>query len=117
MDRETFADACLQALNDELEGFAPVRYTVNPHACFLGSMLTTFSIDDIRQMVAFKRRQWEGTQYQAHLSPNTLLSPYHFEAYIADPSYPQQRGRLARPLSWTMNWQAMRADGSGANEP
>ena len=52
MDRETFADACLQALNDELEGFAPFRYTVNPHARFLGSMLGTFTVDDIRQMVA-----------------------------------------------------------------
>lgn len=59
MDRETFADACLQALNDELEGFAPFRYTVNPHARFLGSMLGTFTVDDVRQMVAFKRRQWE----------------------------------------------------------
>lgn len=67
-----------------------------PHARFLGSMLGTFSIDDVRQMVAFKRRQWEGTQYQAHLNPNTLLSPYHLEAYIAESKLPPATRRVGK---------------------
>lgn len=100
MDRETFADACLQVLNDELEGFAPFRFSVNPHARFLGSMLGTFSIDDVRQMVAFKRRQWEGTQYQAHLNPSTLLSPYHLEAYIAESKLPPVTRKVGKTAAF-----------------
>ena len=60
----------------------------------VSSMLGTFTVDDVRQMVAFKRRQWEGTQYQAHLNPNTLLSPYHLEAYIAESKLPPATRRV-----------------------
>lgn len=70
--------------------------TSTPHARFLGSMLGTFTVDDVRQMVAFKRRQWEGTQYQAHLNPNTLLSPYHLEAYIAESKLPPATRRVGK---------------------
>lgn len=88
MQGRTFADACLRALNDELEGFAPIRFTVNPHARFLNSVAGSVSLEDVRRMVAFKRKQWEGTRYQAHLNPSTLLSPYHLESYIAESKMP-----------------------------
>jgi hypothetical protein len=45
MNRETFSEACLQALNEELEVFAPIRCTVNPHSRFIGSMLGTYGIE------------------------------------------------------------------------
>lgn len=45
MNRETFSEACLQALNEELEVFAPIRCTVNSHSRFIGSMLGTYGIE------------------------------------------------------------------------
>ncbi len=45
MNRETFSEACLQALNEELEVFAPIRCTVNLHSRFIGSMLGTYGIE------------------------------------------------------------------------
>lgn len=84
MANSTFSDCCLRVLNEELEGISPITFRYNPHSKFLNQMAGTYSVSDVRRMIAFKAEQWYGTEFQARLNPNTLLSPYHFESYIAE---------------------------------
>ena len=87
-EKESFPLACLAALNEELRGIAPVEYTRNPNGGFLAGMEGTYTVEDVRQMVAFKRDQWAGTEFQGNLNPGTLFSPDHFEAYVAASKMP-----------------------------
>lgn len=79
--------SCLAALNDELRGLCD-EFTRNPHVRFLAGFEDSVPIEDVRRMVRYKRGEWEGTRFQANLTPSTLFSPDHFEAYLAQSKMP-----------------------------
>lgn len=79
--------SCLAALNDELRGLCD-EFTRNPHGRFLAGFEGSVPIEDVRRMVRYKRGEWEGTRFQANLTPSTLFSPDHFEAYLAQSKMP-----------------------------
>lgn len=80
--KPSFSLQCLKALNEELRGVAPVEFTRNPNGEYIASLEGTFTVDDVREMVRFKRREWEGTKFQQNLNPGTLFSPEKFEGYV-----------------------------------
>ena len=82
-EKESFPLQCLAALNEELRGIAPVEYTRNPNGEYIASLEGRFTVDDVREMVRFKRREWEGTKFQQNLNPGTLFSPDKFEGYVS----------------------------------
>ena len=71
---------CLKALNDTLG----TAYTTLPSKCanFLDRFEGTYSVDEVKAMVAYKRDEWKGTRFKRSLTPNTLFSPDHFEQYM-----------------------------------
>lgn len=75
-----FSLRCLAVLND-LMGTA---YTTMPSRCrhMLDRSSGTFTVEQVRSMIAFKRKEWAGTKYRNGLTPNTLFSPDHFEQYM-----------------------------------
>lgn len=40
------------------------------------------SIDDIKRVIAFKIREWSGTDYEKYLRPETLFRASKFESYL-----------------------------------
>ena len=80
--KPSFSLQCLKALNEELRGVAPVEFTRNPNGEYIASLEGRFTVEDVRQMVAFKRKEWEGTRFQQNLNPGTLFSPDKLEGYV-----------------------------------
>lgn len=78
----SFSLQCLKALNEELRGVAPVEFTRNPNGEYIASLEGRFTVDDVREMVRFKRKEWEGTKFQQNLNPGTLFSPDKLEGYV-----------------------------------
>ena len=81
-EKPSFSLQCLKALNEELRGVAPVEFTRNPNGEYIASLEGRFTVDDVREMVRFKRREWEGTKFQHNLNPGTLFSPDKLEGYV-----------------------------------
>lgn len=81
-EKPSFSLQCLKALNEELRGVAPVEFTRNPNGEYIASLEGRFTVDDVREMVRFKRKEWEGTKFQQNLNPVTLFSPEKFESYV-----------------------------------
>lgn len=81
-EKPSFSLQCLKALNEELRGVAPVEFTRNPNGEYIASLDGRFTVDDVREMVRFKRKEWEGTRFQQNLNPITLFSPEKFESYV-----------------------------------
>lgn len=81
-EKPSFSLQCLKALNEELRGVAPVEFTRNPNGEYIASLEGRFTVDDVREMVRFKRKEWEGTKFQQNLNPGTLFSPDKFEGYV-----------------------------------
>ena len=81
-EKESFSLQCLKALNEELRGVAPVEFTRNPNGEYIASLEGRFTVDDVREMVRFKRKEWEGTKFQQNLNPGTLFSPDKLEGYV-----------------------------------
>lgn len=75
-----FWTSCLKALNDELV----TTYTTMPEKCrlMLDRSRDTWTVEQVKAMVAYKRDEWQGTRYAKSLTPNTLFSPDHFEQYM-----------------------------------
>ena len=69
-------------MNEELRGVAPVEFTRNPNGEYIASLEGRFTVEDVREMVRFKRKEWEGTRFQQNLNPGTLFSPDKFEGYV-----------------------------------
>lgn len=80
--KPSFSLQCLKALNEELRGVAPVEFTRNPNGEYVASLEGRFTVDDVREMVRFKRKEWEGTKFQQNLNPGTLFSPDKLEGYV-----------------------------------
>lgn len=80
--KPSFSLQCLKALNEELRGVAPVEFTRNPNGEYIASLEGRFTVDDVREMVRFKRKEWEGTKFQQNLNPGTLFSPDKLEGYV-----------------------------------
>ena len=80
--KPSFSLQCLKALNEELRGVAPVEFTRNPNGEYIASLEGRFTVDDVREMVRFKRKEWEGTRFQQNLNPGTLFSPEKLEGYV-----------------------------------
>lgn len=80
--KPSFSLQCLKALNEELRGVAPVEFTRNPNGEYVASLEGRFTVDDVREMVRFKRKEWEGTRFQQNLNPGTLFSPDKLEGYV-----------------------------------
>ena len=80
--KPSFSLQCLKALNEELRGVAPVEFTRNPNGEYIASLEGRFTVEDVREMVRFKRNEWEGTRFQQNLNPITLFSPEKFESYV-----------------------------------
>lgn len=81
-EKPSFSIQCLKALNEELRGVAPVEFTRNPNGEYIASLEGRFTVDDVREMVRFKRKEWEGTKFQQNLNPGTLFSPDKLEGYV-----------------------------------
>lgn len=81
-EEKSFPLQCLAALNEELRGIAPVEFTRNPNGEYIASLEGRFTVEDVRQMVRFKRKEWEGTKFQQNLNPGTLFSPDKLEGYV-----------------------------------
>lgn len=71
---------CLGALND----FLGTTYTTMPEKCrhMLERSASAYTVEQVREMIAYKRDTWRGTKYSKCLTPNTLFSPDHFEQYM-----------------------------------
>lgn len=71
---------CLAALNEELG----TTYTMMPEKCrhTLERCQEGYTVEQVRQMIAYKRDNWQGTKYAKALTPNTLFGPDHFEQYM-----------------------------------
>lgn len=80
LEDDPFWLRCLAAFND-LMG---TTYTTMPEKCrhMLERSAETFTVEQVRSMVEFKREEWTGTKYRKGLTPNTLFSPDHFEQYM-----------------------------------
>lgn len=81
-EKSSFSLRCLKALNEELRGVAPVEFTRNPNGEYIASLEGRFTVEDVREMVRFKRKEWEGTKFQQNLNPGTLFSPDKLEGYV-----------------------------------
>lgn len=77
---EPFALQCLAAFN-EIMG---TPYLSLPTSCArnLKRFEETYTLDEVRAMINYKREEWKGTRYEKALTPNTLFSRDHFEQYI-----------------------------------
>lgn len=76
-----FGLRCLKALNDVLG----TTYGQLPPTCarFLASMEGRYTDEQVRQMIEYKRDEWQGkAKMRKHLTASTLLSPDHFESYM-----------------------------------
>ena len=90
----TFPWLCLKALCDELG----TTYTTMPGKCsrMLERSEGRFTVEQVRAMVAYKRDEWRDTRFKAHLTPNFLFSPDHFEQCMNQSmSAAEERGRYA----------------------
>lgn len=63
-----------------------------------------YTVDEVRNMVRFKRDEWYGTQFQSNLTPKTLFSRDHFEQYIHQSKMPKPKpkqtgGEISADLS------------------
>lgn len=76
----TFWIQCLNALNEIMV----TPYTTMPDKCrcMLEKSKGTYTVDQVRDMIAYKRDNWQGTRYSKCLTPQTLFSPDHFEQYM-----------------------------------
>jgi len=54
-----------------------------------------FRMQEIRQVINKKSREWLGTEYEKYLRPRTLFSPGNFENYLNEP-WPGRAGRKRR---------------------
>lgn len=77
---EPYALQCLSAFN-EIMG---TPYLSLPTSCArnLKRFEETYTLDEVRAMISYKRDEWKGTRYERALTPNTLFSRDHFEQYI-----------------------------------
>ena len=76
----SFPLQCLAILNDETGasfGELPPKCAVK-----LSAMAESYTLEDVRKMIRYKRDEWRGTRFAKNLTPNTLLGPDHFEQYI-----------------------------------
>lgn len=83
----SFPLSCLDAFNFEFGttyGFLPP-----PQSAWLQSMEGKYTLDEVKAMIRYKRDEWQGTEYQRNLTPNTLFSPEHFEQYIHQSKMPK----------------------------
>lgn len=84
LDKTPYPLQCLDAFNATMG----TTYTRNPHGAFLAGFDGIVPIEDVSAMIAYKRKEWLGTRFQANLTPSTLFSPDHFEAYLAQSKMP-----------------------------
>lgn len=68
---------CLAAFT-EVTGHA---YTTMPERCrhMLERSEGACTVDEVKEMVAYKRDEWAGTRWKGCITPNFLFSPDHFE--------------------------------------
>lgn len=71
---------CLGALNEVL----CTTYTTMPEKCrhTLERCAGGYTVEQVRDMIAYKRDEWQGTRFRKCLTPNTLFGPDHFEQYV-----------------------------------
>lgn len=50
-----------------------------------------YSLDEVRDMITYKRAEWYGTKFQGNLTPQTLFSRSHFEQYIHQSKMPKPK--------------------------
>jgi uncharacterized phage protein (TIGR02220 family) len=75
-----YAWQCLNQLNEALG----TTYSSMPPKCTrtLDRFAGKYTPEEVRQMVAYKRDEWQGSRFRNCLTPNTLFSPDHFEQYM-----------------------------------
>lgn len=75
-----YAQACLIALNETLG----TTYSALPGKAVrtLSRFDGLYTPEQVRAMIGFKQREWQGTRFARNLTPNTLFGPEHFEAYM-----------------------------------
>lgn len=75
-----YAWRCLAELNEALG----TSYTSMPPKCSqtLERFEGKYAIAEVRQMIEYKRDEWQGTRFKNCLTPNTLFSLDHFEQYM-----------------------------------
>lgn len=75
-----YALQCLAALNETLG----TTYASLPSkaARTLTRFEEKYALADVRAMIAYKRDEWQDTQFARNLTPGTLFGPDHFETYI-----------------------------------
>lgn len=75
-----FAWQCLNQLNEALG----TTYSSMPPKCTrtLDRFAGKYTPEEVRQMVEYKRGEWQGSRFRNCLTPNTLFSPDHFEQYM-----------------------------------
>ena len=50
----------------------------------LNARLKDYSLDEVKQVIDYKARQWMGTDMQTYLRPQTLFNANKFESYLND---------------------------------
>lgn len=75
-----YAWQCLAELNEALG----TSYTSMPPKCSqtLERFEGTYTLAEVRQMIEYKRDEWQKTRFKNYLTPNTLFSLDHFEQYM-----------------------------------
>lgn len=59
-------------------------YTTMPEKCrnMLERSAGAYTVEQVRNMIAYKRDEWQGTRWKNCLTPNFMFSPDHFEQCI-----------------------------------
>ena len=92
---ESFPLQCLAAFNEVMGA----TYGTLPSKVerFLERNRNRYTVEDVRAMVAFKRAEWEGTEFATNLTPQTLFSPEHLEQYVHQSKMPKPKRNAKDP--------------------
>ena len=99
--QDTFPLQCLAALNEVM---GATYGTLPPKVDrFLERNRNRYTVEDVRAMVAYKRDEWQGTEFARNLTPQTLFSPDHFEQYVHQSKMPKPTRSAKEPKEVSVN--------------
>lgn len=63
--------------------------------------LQDFSVEELKQVIDKKCREWIGTDFEKYLTPETLFRPSNFEKYLNQNIKPKDNGKQATKREYT----------------
>jgi uncharacterized phage protein (TIGR02220 family) len=63
--------------------------------------LQDFSVEELKQVIDKKCKEWIGTEFEKYLTPETLFRPSNFEKYLNQNIKPKDNGKQATKREYT----------------